>query len=66
MFSLVNKTPAICVFSAAGGRGRRVVRLEAYLVSVVQVRARQNAFQPVTDCNCVAKRRGGEQQEVKV
>ena len=43
-----------------------LVRLEAYLVSVVQVRARQNAFQPVTDCNCVAKRRGGEQQEVKV
>jgi hypothetical protein len=30
----------------------------------VKVLSRQNAFQPVTDCNCVAVRRGGEQQEV--
>ncbi len=36
--------------SACGQRG----------VSPLQV----NALRPVTKCNCVAKRRGGEQQEV--
>ena len=43
-----------------------LVRLKAYLVSEVQVHTGQNAFQPVTDCNRVAGRRGGEQQEVNV
>jgi hypothetical protein len=42
------------------------VRLKAYLVSEVEVLIGQNAFQPVTDCNCVAVRRGGEQHEVNV
>ncbi len=36
--------------SARGQRGARP--LQAY------------ALRPVTECNCVAKRRGGEQQEV--
>jgi hypothetical protein len=43
-----------------------LVRLKAYLVSGVRVPIGSNAFQPVTDCNRVAKRRGGEQQEVNV
>jgi hypothetical protein len=39
------------------------VRLRAYSHREVQVLSRP-ALQPVTDCNCVAARRGGEQQEV--
>jgi hypothetical protein len=39
------------------------VRLCAYLIREVQVLSR-STLQPVTDCNCVAVRRGGEQQEV--
>jgi len=33
------------------------------MVREVKVLSRQNAFQPVADCNCVAARRGGKQQE---
>jgi hypothetical protein len=39
------------------------VRLRAHLVREVKVLSKP-ALQPVTDCNCVAARRGGEQQEV--
>ena len=40
-----------------------IVRLRAYSNREVKVLSR-SALQPVTDCNCVAMRRGGEQQEV--
>ena len=40
-----------------------LVRLQAHLYREVKVLSRY-ALQPVTDCNCVAARRGGEQQEV--
>ncbi len=43
--------------------GRPLVRLRACLHREVQVLSRFT-LQPVTDCNCVAARRGGEQQEV--
>ncbi len=39
------------------------VRLRACLHREVRVLSRIT-LQPVTDCNCVAVRRGGEQQEV--
>jgi hypothetical protein len=40
-----------------------LVRLCAYSNREVQVLSRYT-LQPVTDCNCAAARRGGEQQEV--
>jgi hypothetical protein len=40
------------------------VRLRAHADSEVRVLTGQNAFRPVTDCNCFAVRQGGEQQEV--
>jgi hypothetical protein len=40
-----------------------IVRLRAHLIREVKVLSR-STLQPVTDCNCVAARRGGEQQEV--
>jgi hypothetical protein len=40
-----------------------LVRLRACSHREVQVLSRYT-LQPVTDCNCVAARRGGEQQEV--
>ncbi|MGO9119202.1 MAG: transposase, partial [Desulfomonilaceae bacterium] len=40
-----------------------LVRLRACSHREVEVLSR-SALQPVTDCNCVAVRRGGEQQEV--
>ncbi len=45
-------------------RARRpgLVRLRAYLIREVQVLFR-STLQPVAACNCVAVRRGGEQQE---
>jgi hypothetical protein len=42
-----------------------LVRLWAHLNSRVKVPVKQNAFQLVTEGNCVAARRGGEQPEVK-
>jgi hypothetical protein len=43
---------------------RALVRLRAHMNSRVKVPAKQNAFQLVTEGNCVAVRRGGEQPEV--
>ena len=40
-----------------------LVRLRAHSIREVQVLSRYT-LQPVTDCNCVAVKRGGEQQEV--
>ena len=40
-----------------------IVRLRAHLIREVKVLSR-STLQPVTDCNCVAARRGGEKQEV--
>jgi len=50
--------------SEGGHRGPPLVRLQTCMVREVQVLSGQNAFRPVTDCNCVVVRRGGEQQEV--
>jgi hypothetical protein len=40
------------------------VRLWAHMNSRVKVPAKQNAFQLVSEGNCVVVRRGGEQPEV--
>jgi len=47
----------------AVGQPAVLVRLRAYSHREVRVLSRIT-LQPVTDCNCVAARRGGEQQEV--
>jgi hypothetical protein len=63
---IVGADPCVCPNLGAhkGAHiGAPLVRLRAYSHREVQVLSR-STLQPVTDCNCVVVRRGGEQQEV--
>jgi hypothetical protein len=42
-----------------------LVRLQVYRIGKVRVLSRRLEFDPVTDRNCVAARRGGEHRKVK-
>jgi len=47
-----------------GGTPVPLVRLRAHMIREVEVHFGAYALRPVTDCDCVAARRGGKQQEV--
>ena len=50
---------------SAGDKPPALVRLKVRNARGVKVPFRENAFRPVTDCNCDTVRCGGEQREVK-